>query len=78
MRVFESHCVGCTSLGLHCQGSACKNSRPVETVVCDKCRDSGPIYDFEGQELCGDCISKLFDKELEDIIAEEDVEEIKI
>lgn len=70
-------CVNCESRGLSCRGAGCVNNAPREILVCDECEGKGPIYEFEGRELCGDCLSEFFGKDLEDILAEEDVEEIK-
>ena len=57
MRIKESNCVGCRSIGLHCMGSACPNSEPSEYIVCDECGDTfDSIYIFNGRELCTNCI----------------------
>ena len=29
---------------------------------CDKCGEDTQLYDFDGKELCLDCIEKLLDK----------------
>lgn len=58
---WENHCVGCTSIGLHCLGSSCPN-RNVLVYYCDRCKDEidGDIYDVDGEELCEDCLLKTF------------------
>lgn len=58
----EDHCVGCTDLGMHCLGFACRN-RNVEVHYCDKCGAELPddeIYDVDGEELCEDCLKEKF------------------
>ena len=58
MHKVENECVGCTDLGLPCQGSSCPN-RHVLRYYCDKCGDeTEELYEFEGQELCEDCLLK--------------------
>lgn len=76
MTIMRDNCVDCRSVGLPCQGIFCENHTPTEVLVCDECSEATNIYSFEGKELCLDCISKLLDKDLEDIITEEDLEEI--
>lgn len=60
MRKIENHCVGCTSLGLHCIGSHCRN-RNVEVPYCDICGDEicGEIHDEDGRDLCDDCYDEI-------------------
>ena len=53
-------CVGCTDIGLHCIGSGCPNKN-VTRFFCDRCGDEmSNIYDCEGEELCVDCLKKIF------------------
>lgn len=53
-------CVGCTDLGLPCIGSSCPN-RNVTRFYCDECGEElTEIYDYNGMELCEDCILKEF------------------
>ena len=64
MKIKENHCVGCDGRGLPCLGSACSNSRIIESIVCDECGESLlPIYHYEGKELCAKCIIKDLDLE---------------
>ena len=61
----ENHCVGCTTVGLHCIGSHCRN-RHVERHYCDRCEQElydGAIYEVDGEELCEDCLKEKFRKE---------------
>lgn len=58
MRRIENDCVGCD---LPCIGNACPY-RNVPHYYCDECGDEITLYEFEGKELCLDCIEKLLDK----------------
>jgi Zn finger protein HypA/HybF involved in hydrogenase expression len=56
MMTIENECVGCPP-EMGCLGSACPN-RNVKRFYCDKCKDEETLYEFNGQELCINCISK--------------------
>ena len=63
MEKIVNECVGCRDLGLHCMGSACPN-RNVTRFFCDRCQDEiTVIYDYDGEELCEDCLKALFKRE---------------
>lgn len=53
----EDECVSC---GLPCIGSACPY-RSVPHFYCDKCGDESTLYEFEGKQLCIDCIIDRLD-----------------
>lgn len=60
----ESHCVGCTDLGMPCIGSSCSN-RAVEVYYCDKCDPDcdyplDDIYAVDDVILCEDCLKEKF------------------
>ena len=58
-RKLLDNCVGCTSMGLYCRGSACPNSSPIVEYTCDKCGtelDPEDLYDVDGDMLCAECI----------------------
>lgn len=57
MRETTNECVGC---GLPCMGSTCPH-RNVTRFYCDKCHDETTLYEYEGQELCLDCIIEKLD-----------------
>ena len=62
-KVFDE-CVGCCDLGLHCIGPTCPN-RNVTRWFCDKCGEElDAIYDYDGQELCEDCLKDICRREL--------------
>ena len=61
MKRIENECVGCTSLGMHCQGSSCPN-RNVVRFYCDKCGKETDLYYFDDKELCIDCIIENLEK----------------
>ena len=55
MKITESECVDC---GLPCIHKSCPYYE-VTRFICDKCGAEETLYEFDGQELCLDCISKL-------------------
>ena len=58
MVIVESDCCDC---GLPCIYDSCKYYKVIR-YVCDNCEDETDIYEFDGQELCIDCIEKLLTK----------------
>ena len=52
MKVIEDECVDC---GLPCLGSSCKYKN-VERFYCDECGDEETLYEYDGRELCIECI----------------------
>ena len=58
---YSDECVGCpTEMG--CMGSACPN-RNVKHYICDDCKDEvEELYEYEGEELCLDCVVKRLTK----------------
>lgn len=60
MIVYENECVGCPP-EMGCLGTACKN-RNVPHFYCDECGDETTIYEYEGRELCINCIEGMLDE----------------
>ena len=56
MKIIENECVSC---GLPCMGSACRY-RNVPHYYCDFCDEEGKLYEYDGQELCEECLLKQF------------------
>jgi hypothetical protein len=54
MKTVENECVNC---GLPCLGSSCPN-RNVIHFYCDECGEEEVLYDFDGDELCIECIKE--------------------
>ena len=52
MKLIEDECVDC---GLPCLGSSCKYKN-VERFYCDKCGEEDVLYEYDGLELCIECI----------------------
>lgn len=66
-------CVDCTSVGLYCLGSGCRNAQDRYCIVCDECgeddEDEG-FYEVDGKQLCAACVLKRFNKiDIEDLLA---------
>lgn len=56
MITYEDFCVGCTSIGLSCQGNSCPNKN-VKTLICDSCgKTFDLLYCLDGEELCAECV----------------------
>ena len=55
-----NECVGCPP-EMGCLGSSCPN-RNVKRFYCDECKEETQIYEFDGEELCIDCIEKRLEK----------------
>ena len=58
MRKIENDCVDC---GLPCLGEGCPY-RNVPHYYCDKCGDEAPLYHYDGEELCINCIEEKLEK----------------
>ena len=58
----ENRCVDC---GLPCKGASCPN-RNVKVCYCDKCDEEisfDDIYEYEGMDVCEDCLKDMCKKE---------------
>lgn len=51
---------GCVSCGLPCLYEGCPYYKEVH-AYCDKCEFEEDLYDFEGEQLCEDCIFERLD-----------------
>lgn len=58
MRRIEDECVDC---GLPCRGNSCKYKN-VERFYCDKCGEEEVLYEYDGLELCIECIKTQLTK----------------
>lgn len=74
MKRYESECVGCTSIGLHCMGRSCPY-RNVPHWYCDRCKFEEKLFHYEGEEVCADCIIKAIKEETGEEYDEYDVAE---
>ena len=54
MKQIENKCVGCPP-EMGCLGSGCPN-RNVIRYYCDECGEEGTLYEYDGEELCADCL----------------------
>lgn len=52
MKKTESECVQC---GKPCMGNACPNFA-VTRFYCDKCGNEDMLFEWDGQELCRECV----------------------
>lgn len=57
MVVYENECCDCAVPGYPCRGSACP-LRHVPHYYCDECGDETELYEYDGEQLCIDCIEK--------------------
>lgn len=60
MRVLENDCVSCPP-DLPCIGKNCRYQN-IEVYYCDDCGEQKILYEFDGEQLCIDCIAKRLDK----------------
>ena len=59
---FENECCDCAVPGYPCMGSACPN-RKVPHLLCDRWGDDvEELYDYDGEELCKECLLDSFKK----------------
>lgn len=60
---YENECVQCASPGYPCKGNSCSNKK-VPHWYCDKCEwefEPNQLYQYQGQELCVDCLVENFE-----------------
>ena len=60
MITYEDECVCCPK-EMGCLGSRCPN-RNVPHLHCDECGEETNLYEYEGEELCIECIKNRLDK----------------
>ena len=62
MITYENECCGCAVPAYPCMGDACPN-RHVPHLYCDRCKEEvDTLYEYEGEQVCVDCILKSLDK----------------
>ena len=59
MKQVFNECCDCATPGFPCLGSSCPN-RNVERFFCDKCGAEGRLYEYDGKELCDECLLENF------------------
>lgn len=64
MRRVENHCCDCAVPGHPCDPYC--SLRHVEVWYCDECHDDicGDVYEFDGEDLCEECLKEKFRKEI--------------
>ena len=55
MVVVENECCDCATGAYPCLGSSCPR-RHVEHFYCDKCGYEDKLYEYDGKELCAECL----------------------
>lgn len=60
MKRVENECVGCPA-EIGCAGGTCPYSKVIH-YYCDNCREEKLLYEYDGKELCIDCIKERLDK----------------
>lgn len=58
--VYEDRCVECPP-ELGCRGEFCPNKH-CAIYICDSCDSEADLYEFEGEQLCIDCIKDRLEK----------------
>lgn len=61
MKQYENECCDCATPSYPCVGELCPY-RKVPHWYCDECGDECQLYDFEGEELCIECIKDRLEK----------------
>lgn len=64
MVMYRNECCGCAVPGYPCLGDLC-SLRRVPYWACDDCgalSDDVDIYDFDGKDLCLDCVADRLKK----------------
>ena len=61
MKQTVDNCVNCTSMGLHCIGSSCRNSSR-EVTICDDCRTRYATVNIDGDNYCDDCANNYLNE----------------
>ena len=54
LQCIENECVDC---GLPCMYESCKYYRVIR-FYCDSCNEEETLYEYDGEELCIECITK--------------------
>ena len=54
---YQNDCCGCAAPGYPCRGSDCP-LRHNPHYYCDDCGEEAKLQDFDGEELCSECIEK--------------------
>ena len=60
MKVIEHECVGCAS-EMGCNKNTCRYWNSAH-YYCDNCGDEEQLYEFEGEQLCLNCIESRLEK----------------
>lgn len=55
---YEDECLHCDTV---CIGDGCPNRR-VPHCYCDRCGEEENLYEFDGRQLCKDCVIYLLDE----------------
>ena len=60
MILYENQCCDCATPAYPCRGESCPN-RNVKVYVCDICgQETNTFYDYDGEQLCCDCLLEQF------------------
>ena len=60
MREFQHECCGCETGAYPCLGASC--TQGTTHFYCDECGEEKELYEYDGQELCADCILSTLKK----------------
>lgn len=52
---YENECCDCATGAYPCMGNQCPNLH-VPHYYCDECGEEDTLYEYDGRELCADCL----------------------
>jgi hypothetical protein len=58
---YENECCGCATPNYPCIGESCPNRR-VPHRYCDECGEEDTLYEYDGEELCIECIKERLEE----------------
>lgn len=56
----RNDCCGCATPSYPCQGNSCP-LRNATHYFCDRCGNETTLYEYDGEELCKECLIKCFE-----------------
>lgn len=60
-KVVTNECCNCAVPAYPCIGDVCPLTH-VERFYCDKCKEETVLYEYDGKELCAECLLEIMPK----------------